>query len=37
MVQFRCYNTKIRMAELKQEALMDADELLTLGLGLQPP
>ncbi|CAO0822107.1 hypothetical protein DFAR_2810026 [Desulfarculales bacterium] len=25
------------MAELKQAAIMDADELLILGLGLQPP
>ncbi|CAO0824726.1 transposase [Desulfarculales bacterium] len=25
------------MAELKQEAIMDAGELLALGLGLQPP
>ncbi|CAO0822622.1 hypothetical protein DFAR_3190018 [Desulfarculales bacterium] len=25
------------MAELKQEAIMDAGELRALGLGLQPP
>ncbi|CAO0824228.1 hypothetical protein DFAR_530002 [Desulfarculales bacterium] len=25
------------MAELKQEAIMDAGELLALSLGLQPP
>ncbi|CAO0822903.1 hypothetical protein DFAR_3370001 [Desulfarculales bacterium] len=25
------------MAELKQEAIMDAGELLALGLGSQPP
>ncbi|CAO0823374.1 hypothetical protein DFAR_3690014 [Desulfarculales bacterium] len=25
------------MVELKQEATMDAGELLALGLGLQPP
>ncbi|CAO0820091.1 hypothetical protein DFAR_1350002 [Desulfarculales bacterium] len=25
------------MAELKQKAIMDANELLAIGLGLQPP